>query len=181
MMPAVTILKAIVDPRGRADRRGFLITMTVGGMFAQATMLFAPSEGTGSIAFMAVALWLCAVPCQRRLHDLSLSGWLVFAVLPLLFIWSVVASLLVGAAAFAVGGATLAALETGGPLHLALVALIAAPLLTVGAWLSLARGTAGSNVYGPAPGAFGLSEGHDHRPAMAPVQALAESRNPVAG
>lgn len=172
MMPAVTILKAVIDPRGRADRRGFLITMTVGGMFAQATMLFAPSGGTGSLAFAAVALWLCAVPCQRRLHDLGMSGWLVFAVLPLLFIWSVVASLIVGAAAFAMGGATLAMLETGGPLHLALAAMIGLPLIVVGGWLSFARGSATANGYGPAPGAFGLSEGHDHA-APVPVRIAA--------
>ncbi len=170
MQPALVLLSAIVDPRGRADRFGFFLTFAIAALVAQGLLLIAADLGREGAVLQVLAVWMLAVPCQRRLHDLNLSGWLVWAVLPLLFMWSVVASLIIGAVALTAGGETLAMLGDGQPLHLALVAAVALPVVIVGLWLSVKPGDARDNPYGPVPGRFGLSGRHPrHAGAVAPA------------
>jgi uncharacterized membrane protein YhaH (DUF805 family) len=175
MQPMVDILRGVLDPRGRADRFGYFVTMTVAAVFGQGLML-----STGPLdlvtlnvvqsSIYAFVLWIYAVPNMRRLHDLGYSGWLFWAALPSTFIWSVVAFFCVAGVINVFGGDVFSALQTGRPLYWVLFAVIMSPLFAASMWLCCKKSVATSNMYGARPVQFGMSWPEREEPIMAPVQ-----------
>lgn len=161
MLP-LELLRGLFDPRGRADRFGYLLTMTTGALAGHALALFAgPLEPDASgpmvWAVYLVVLWLCAVPNIRRLHDIGHSGWWFWAAIPATLIWSVVVSVATVAIISFFGGEVLGMLQSGQPAYVAMMVVVAAPVLAAGFWLCGARGMASETIYGPMPVRYGLS------------------------
>lgn len=162
MQPVLEILRGVADPRGRADRFGYFITMAVSAVFGQGLMIGAGPLDLSSlhpvqVSIYAVVMWLYAVPNIRRLHDLGYSGWWFWAALPVTFIWSMVAFFLVAAIISMVGGDVFSLLETGRPMYWVLFVVMMCPIFAGAVWLCGGQGTKDPNVYGPLPVRFGLS------------------------
>lgn len=179
MTPALAILRALVDPRGRANRTGFMLTLTTAGVFGQGLLLYAGDLALSAWALTAVqggVLWLHAVPCMRRLHDVDRSGWHVWLALPLLFMWAAVISIGAATLAVAFGANGLAMLDAGRPLYYALAAFILLPVAALVAWLALIPGRPGDSAFGLPPALpFGLSF---PPPAVRSALALRRMANP---
>lgn len=174
MQPALLILRGLADPRGRACRFGFLLTMVTAAVFGHGMMLFAgpldlDNPSAVLIAAYALVVWVNAVPHKLRLHDLGLSGWWFWAAIPVTLIWSSLVFFAFFGVIEAFGGDVFVLLETGKPLYWVLFAVMLAPPMAGGLWLCLAKGEAEGNRYGMAPGRFGLSWPEAPERAMMPA------------
>lgn len=161
-MPPVDILQGLFDPRGRTDRFGYLLTMTMSAIAGQGIAQLAgplQPETAGPLVWLAygLALWLFAVPNIRRLHDVGHSGWWFWAAIPATLIWSVLVSVATVATISTFGGEVLDLLQNGQPVYYAMMALVSAPVLVGGFWLCGARGMETGTIYGPVPVRYGLS------------------------
>lgn len=155
-MNPVPILLDILDPRGRCNRKGFLI-LAFAMLGAQLAVIGAflamdeHSEGWAAGLANACFFWLVTSSVSKRLHDIGLSGWWILKAAAIIFGWAVlfIAGLMVvlpdqqfepGGIGFwlGVGGTTV-------PVFLAIL------------WLHCAHGISGENIYGPEPKGLGFS------------------------
>ncbi len=146
----------ILDPRGRASRKGLIIIAAVllGVQAGVAGTIYLTSltlTGTASVVTECILLWLGLVAVSKRLHDL---GYGVSAV-----VWGVLAMLLLSVATaftvlFVLGED---AMLPGGAGYLAVAASVFGPVLAATVWLHCAPGETAANRFGPPPGDSGLS------------------------
>jgi uncharacterized membrane protein YhaH (DUF805 family) len=146
----------LVDPRGRCDRKGFLIAATLllsaQGLVALGLWLCGLGlDGWIGLAANLGFCWLGYAAVSKRLHDLGRSGW-----------WFAAGAIawLAASMVFAVGVAVAAGpaqLAPGTPTHHAVFAGMLLPILAALVWLHMAAGERAANRYGPVPADFGFS------------------------
>lgn len=149
-------LQDIIDPRGRADRRGLavLAAILIGGQVGIYGALIASGAdlNSGPAALVHLSFgWLGLVAISKRMHDLGVTAWRLVVGGIGMIIWSVAGSL---AILFWFGEE---AVTPGGPGMIAMMAAAIIPLAAVTLWLHFARGDVGENRFGPVPGPFGFS------------------------
>jgi uncharacterized membrane protein YhaH (DUF805 family) len=148
-MTAHSLLKLLLDPRGRCDREQLLLAaafLLLLQFVAALALWLAGLEFTGRLAFTVNGLfcWMGFAAISKRLHDLGHSAWWVAGGL---LMW------LSGAALFSLLLALIAGSEaldpaTGG-LYWPLFAALMLPLLAAALWLHVARGQPEANRFGP--------------------------------
>lgn len=154
-MPNVS-LQDIIDPRGRADRRGLAILAAIligfqGGIYGALIAAGADLNSGPALVFHIAFGWLGLVAISKRMHDLGVTAWRLVAGAIGMIVWSVAGSL---AILFWFGEE---AVTPGGPGMIAIVAAAIIPLAAVTLWLHFARGDLGANRFGPVPGPLGFS------------------------
>jgi uncharacterized membrane protein YhaH (DUF805 family) len=153
---AIPYLREIADPRGRCNRKAFLhIALAFLAIQLACTAVFWLLDielGLDATILMnAPILWIGTTICFKRLHDVGLRGWW----LPGAFsVWLVVAMIIATILSMVLGDAAVA---QGQPAFYAIFAIITLPTFGALLWLHTAPSVAGSNQFGPAPGASGLS------------------------
>ena len=162
-------LKDVIDPRGRADRRGLavLAAILIGGQAGIYGALIASGADLNSGPAALVHLifgWLGLVAISKRMHDQGVTAWRLVAGAIGLIVWSCACSL---AILFWFGEE---AVTPGGPGMIAMIVAAVTPLAAVTLWLHFARGDLGENQFGPVPGPFGFSMPKAaRRPPNAPI------------
>jgi uncharacterized membrane protein YhaH (DUF805 family) len=156
MAHAAQIALQLVDPRGRCDRKGFLIAATLllsaQGLIALGLWLWGLGfDGWGVLGANLGFCWLAYAAISKRLHDMGRSGWWFATGLVGWFIGSFVFALAVALAAGT------AALAPDTPTHHALFAFMLLPLVVGLVWLHMAAGDRAHNKYGPVPSTLGFS------------------------
>jgi uncharacterized membrane protein YhaH (DUF805 family) len=159
------------DPRGRVNRRGFMIVAAV-LMGAQAGLYGALAAAGDSVqsgltyAANAVLFWMAIAALSKRLHDLGMSAWRLVAAIAGMAVWcfGLSFSLVIGFGedGFLPGGTGMIAAVTGTILPVAILVL----------WIHFARGEAGANRFGPAPGPSGFAPGPGKAAAAGLVSGL---------
>jgi uncharacterized membrane protein YhaH (DUF805 family) len=153
---SATFMLQLVDPRGRCDRKGFLLaaaTLLVLQAAVAAAMWSsgAAFHGWQALAAGAAFAWLGYAAISKRLHDLGRSAWWIPAAV---LLW------LVGAFVFAVGIAVAAnpdVLAPGTPAYWVTFLLMMLPLAGIALWLHAAAGDSDANRFGAAPSVLGFS------------------------
>jgi uncharacterized membrane protein YhaH (DUF805 family) len=157
----------ILDPRGRADRKGLIVLAAVligaqsgvyGTIFATGLRLPLGTE----LAVNAVFFWLGFVAIAKRMHDLGLSS----TRLGMVFLaWMTLAVASGIAAGYFLGED---AMLPGSPGFLIAAAVVMLPAIAATLWLHCAPGVEGANRFGPAPGISGFSRPrHNTEPRLA--------------
>lgn len=156
-MPIKSVLMALADPRGRCNRRGFLMLAValLVVQLAAVSILVAIGHslhGAAGVVLNGLILWTVTAAISKRLHDLGLSAWWVAKAGAAVLLWGVLSTsglmLVLEPASFEPGG-----LGYG----LVLAALVIPVLLSI-LWLHVAAGDAGPNRHGPEPAGFGISD-----------------------
>jgi uncharacterized membrane protein YhaH (DUF805 family) len=151
----------ILDPRGRADRKGLIMTAAVlvgaqAGLAGASYLTNFTLTGGMALTIEGVLLWLGLVAVSKRLHDLGCGlkclGWGLLATMSLSIAVAFTAMLLFGEDV----------LLPGAPGYLAVAAAVFAPVIVLTIWLHCAKGDAGTNRFGPPPDETGFS-GPEHR------------------
>ncbi len=165
------VLVSLIDPRGRCNRKGLLVTALVllaAEIVMAGTVWLAgfPVDHPALLIAKAALLWIAVAAASQRLHDLGRSAWSILWAMLALFVWSFASAL---TATIVLGPDEIV---PGTPGFWLIFAAIAAPMLTVLFWLHFAPGQAQPNRYGPQPSGLGFSrpQQHSHR---APDGALA--------
>jgi uncharacterized membrane protein YhaH (DUF805 family) len=144
------------DPRGRVDRKGFLIFAAVltgtqaglyGALYANGGSFHSSLSGVINVALF----WMGYAGISKRLHDLDYSAWRLSAAIAGMMLWcfalSLALVLTLGEAGFEAGAAGWIAAAIGTLLPLAVLVL----------WIHCAKGAAGANRYGARPGPSGFA------------------------
>ena len=150
------VLKEIADPRGRCNRRAFLVIALV--FLALQTTIAAlfwlfgvETSFEATVALNAPVIWIGTTVCFKRLHDVGLRGWW----LPGAFaIWFVAAMLIAMVVSMVLGED---AVLPGQPAFYLVFAAITLPAFGALLWLHTAPSDAGANRFGPVAGESGLS------------------------
>ena len=157
------------DPRGRVNRRGFIIFAAV-LIGAQAGLYGALIANGGAFhtglsnLINAVLFWMGYVAVSKRLHDFGFSAWRLAAALAGMAIWCFALSFTL------VGVLGEDGFEPGGAGWIAAAAGTLLPLAGMTLWIHCGRGDAAPNRFGPAPGASGLSRAHPPVSAQSATQ-----------
>jgi uncharacterized membrane protein YhaH (DUF805 family) len=156
MAHAAQIALQLVGPRGRCDRRGFLIAATLllsaQGLVALGLWLSGVGfDGWGVHGTSLAFCWLGYAAVSKRLHDMGHSGWWFATGLVGWFAGSFVFAVTVALAAGT------EALAPGTPTHHALFAFMLLPLVAGLLWLHMAAGDRAHNQFGPVPTVLGFS------------------------
>jgi uncharacterized membrane protein YhaH (DUF805 family) len=156
MVHASQFVVQLLDPRGRCDRRGFLIAasllLSAQALLAAALWLSgAGFDGGAALAVNAGFCWLGYAAVSKRLHDTGRSGWWFAAGV---LAWLAASTVLAVAVAVAAGSAQLV---PGTRTHDALFVSMLLPLVAALIWLHLAAGEHAANKYGPVPSSLGFS------------------------
>ena len=147
----------IVDPRGRANRKGLIILAAI-LLLAQACVhggcYFAGHElqGPASWVIHSLLIWLGTAAVSKRLHDLGISAWWLLWAAIGMFVWTFIASF---AVVLTLGFEAAAPGSTG---MLIAIAVSLAPILALTVWMHVAVSAQGDNKFGPTPGASGFSK-----------------------
>ena len=161
----------LYDPRGRCNRKGLLIVLSItlslqiviGLLIWQTNLsLTGPTVTIAKILFV----WVALSATSQRLHDLGLSGLWIVGVVAGLIIWWMTSS----TAVFLMLMANL--IEPSNSILLVLVCLMYLPVLVGVCWLHCAKGQDTENRYGDVPGPTGFSYRSD------PVEVRCEN-NPL--
>ena len=170
-MPFKPLIAALLDPRGRCNRKGLFVAAVsmLGVEIATSGLALAAGYGLDAPVLMPAKLVLfyaaLAVAAQR-LHDLGLSAWRM--------LWAAVA-LIAWSFAFTFGVMVYVPPENmapGGSGFAIVLAGVGVPMLALLLWLHFAPGMAGPNRFGPVPDALGFSQ-HMGRRREAPVGGVA--------
>jgi uncharacterized membrane protein YhaH (DUF805 family) len=156
MAHATSFALQLADPRGRCDRKGFLIAATLllsaQGLVALALWLCGLGfDGWAALGANLAFCWLGYAAVSKRLHDTGRSAW-----------WFAMglAGWVVASTVFAVGVAVAAGpdqLAPGTPTHHVVLVLMMLPLVAGLVWLHVKAGERAANAYGPVPSDFGFS------------------------
>ncbi|MGL4322646.1 MAG: DUF805 domain-containing protein [Beijerinckiaceae bacterium] len=158
-MTGAEFLQAIVDPRGRVSRKGFIVASAVliGLEILGALLIYGAGLAADGVLIMALKcafVWVALVACVKRLHDLGYSGWwlAIFSIIQVM--WT---AILVSAMVAAIG---IEQLQSGSLWSNAMYAGAFMPLIGAAIWIQLARGEARINPYGFEPDGlgFGMAE-----------------------
>ena len=155
-MTGPQIIYAFLNPRGRSDRRGLLLT-ALGLLGLQAILVGLMIEWdvppTGAVAILGhgIFLWLAYVAATKRLHDAGLSAWWIGKGLAATLVSTIIL------AAVLMCFLEDAAFETGGLGYMIVVAGNILPVFAMTLWLHIQPGQPTANAYGPVPGASGFS------------------------
>ena len=149
-------LRDLIDPRGRADRRGLavLAAILIGGQAGIYGALLASGADLNSGPAVCCHLafgWLGLVAISKRMHDLGVTAWRLVAGAAAVVVWSFAVSLAI------IFGFGEDAVTPGGPGLIAIMAAALVPLAAVTLWLHCARGEPHTNRFGPVPGPLGFS------------------------
>lgn len=150
------LVLSLLDPRGRCNRKGLLIIATsmlgvelalLGAFWGFGLSLTGPAAGVLKLLFC----WLALTACSKRLHDLNLRAWHMAWALPVTIFWTLAIAL-----AFAFGFG-IESLMPKSPWYPLAVGTSMLPVVLATLWLHLARGTPGSNRFGPEPDGLGFA------------------------
>ena len=150
------ILKEISDPRGRCNRRAFLVIALVflglQALIGGLCWLTGTDLGfEATVLLNAPVLWIGTTVCFKRLHDIGLSAWwmpTVFAAWALAtFITAFIAVTLLGEDAMTPGRLGFYVVFT----------VVTLPAFGALLWLHTSPSDVGANRFGPMPGETGLS------------------------
>lgn len=163
-------LLALLDPRGRCNRKGLVLAallmvaaeIVLGlAMWASGRMLDDPLV----LTFKAALVYLAFSAASQRLHDLGRSAlWIPVAMLALIA-W---AFALAVAAAFYLPPERMAPGETGFAI---VFAGLVVPMLATLAWLHFAPGIPSANRFGPAPDRLGFARAARATPDTSALEA----------
>jgi uncharacterized membrane protein YhaH (DUF805 family) len=156
MAHATNFAVQLLDPRGRCDRKGFLVAATLllsaQGLVALGLWLSGLGfDGGAALGVNLAFCWLGYAAVSKRLHDMGRSSW---------WFATGLAGWLIASMVFAVGVAVAAGpeqLAPGTPTHDAVFAVMMLPLVIGLLWLHVRPGERAANKYGPVPSAFGFS------------------------
>lgn len=163
----------IVDPRGRANRKGLVVLAVIlllaqacvyGGCYLAGREL----QGPASAVIHSLLIWLGTAAVSKRLHDLGISAWWLLWAAIGVFVWIFIASF---AVVLTLGLEAAAPGSTG---MMIAMAVSFAPILALTVWMHAASGAQGDNKFGPSPDASGFSKHYAsavtrHNTAMAPL------------
>jgi len=172
-MAPVPMLTALMDPRGRTNRKGLLVAagLLLAAELAIAFWIWMTGRSFGDILLWpikAVLIYMAISAAVRRIHDIGLSAWRLFGAFLVLMVWSfglaVTVILNVSPEQMAPGqlGSTIVTIG------------IAVPMVGAMLWLHFAPGKAKQNEFGPVPTGLGFSESEERPPSAmraAPVGA----------
>ena len=146
----------IVDPRGRANRRGLVVLAMIvllaqacvyGGGYLAGRAL----QGPASWVIHSLLIWLGTAAVSKRLHDLGISAWWLLWAAIGVFVWTFIGSF---AVVLTLGFEAAAPGSTG---MMIAMAVSFAPILALTVWMHAASGAQGDNKFGPSPDASGFS------------------------
>ncbi len=147
----------ILDPRGRANRKGLVILAAIlllaqacvhGGCYLSGREL----QGPVSWVIHSLFVWLGTAALSKRLHDIGIGAWWILWAAIGMFIWTFVAS-------FAVVVTLGFEAAVPGSIGMTIAMVVSfAPILVLTLWMHFALGEEGDNNFGPVPGAFGFSK-----------------------
>lgn len=159
-MTGTDFFNAMLDPRGRMSRSGFLMaSLVIMGLEILGSLLIFKGGIAPDSYFIGglkiIMLWLCFTSLAKRLHDVGYSAWWLAAAVMALAAW---------VAAFVSAFIAIAGLEALRPGMVGSYALYAGammPALGLLFWLQLAQGEARANAFGVEPDGrgFGAPEG----------------------
>jgi uncharacterized membrane protein YhaH (DUF805 family) len=154
----------LFDPRGRINRKGLLaVAMALlaaeAGFAALAVAGGAGLESPLVVLGKIMFLWLATAAVSKRLHDLSLSAWVMLKAALAVILWSIVET------AVLMMVLDRGAMEEGQYGFWLSVGGTVLPVFALILWLHCARGTPGTNAYGPEPDGYGSS-----KPARSPSE-----------
>lgn len=155
-MTHVTTFFEVFDPRGRCNRKGFLI-LAFAMLGAQLAVIGAflamdeHSEGWAAGLANAFFFWLVTSSVSKRLHDIGLSGWWIVKAALIILAW---ATLFIAGLMFVLPNE---AFEPGAIGFWLGVGGTTVPVFLAILWLHCAHGIAGDNIYGPEPKGLGFS------------------------
>jgi uncharacterized membrane protein YhaH (DUF805 family) len=153
-------LAELADPRGRCNRRGFLVVAV--GLLACQLLLGAllaitgfGLTGTESMFVNAPLFWLGLSACVQRLHDLNKRAWIIpAAVACWLVVASVVTLVVLVLGDYYTGRDVLADGSFG---YMIMFTLIMVPAFGGLLWLHATPGTSAPNRFGAVPGRNGFA------------------------
>jgi uncharacterized membrane protein YhaH (DUF805 family) len=153
-------LSQLADPRGRCNRKAFLV-VAVGLIVCQLAIALVLSvlgvglSGAEALILNAPLFWLGLSACIQRLHDLNKSAWIVPAAV---FCWLTVACLTT-LAIFLIGARMTGGdvLEEGSLGYMIVFSMIMVPAFGGLLWLHAAPGDLATNRFGAAPGRNGIA------------------------
>ncbi|MDX2202797.1 MAG: DUF805 domain-containing protein [Hyphomicrobiaceae bacterium] len=161
----------LVDPRGRADRRDFLLAalalFVLQGLCLLVLMRYdAEAEGLWLLPVNLGFVYMAYAATSRRLHDMDRSAWWMPIAIVVWALAGFVAALTVG---LVLGADVLAPGQPG--FWTVFACLLSAPV-TVAIWLHVTPGSDGSNRFGP-PSRPDAGQGDRSRhapPALLPAE-----------
>lgn len=153
--PSMTIVRSLLDPRGRADRRGLLWLALVllalqGVLFGALALGWLDMANPALITAKVLILWVSTVAVIKRLHDVGLSGIWVLAGFGG---WSLLTTVIAIVMVAIVG---LDALRPTSPHYWTTMTLSMVPVVVAMLWLHLAPGERRPNRFGVPPGPTGF-------------------------
>jgi uncharacterized membrane protein YhaH (DUF805 family) len=164
----------ILDPRGRANRKGLVILAAI--LLLAQTVVYGGLQFTGrelqglpSWVIHSLFIWLGATALSKRLHDLSISAWWILWSAIGVVIWAFVVCF---AVVMTLG---FEAAEAGSSGMMIAMLVSFAPIIALTIWMHFAPGDEGRNPFGPVPGDTGFSKPSPTVPAGQPSSMAAIS------
>lgn len=161
-MSPLPMLTALMDPRGRTNRKGLLVAagLLLAAEVAIASWIWMTDRSFGDVLLWpikALLIYMAVSAAARRMHDIGLSAWRLFGAFLALMVWSF------GLAITVMFNVTPEQMVPG-QLGANIVTIgIAAPMVGAMLWLHFAPGKPKPNEFGPVPTGLGFSEGDEQR------------------
>lgn len=164
-MAPIPMLTALMDPRGRTNRKGLLVAagLLLAAELVIGLWIWMTGRSFGDMMLWpikALLLYMAVSAAVRRIHDIGLSAWRLLGAFLVLMVWSfglaVTVMLNVSPEQMAPGqlGSTIVTIG------------IAVPMVGAMLWLHFAPGKPKPNEFGPVPTGLGFSES-DEQPRSA--------------
>ncbi len=159
-MSPLPMLTALIDPRGRTNRKGLLVAagLLLAAELAIALWLWMTGRSFGDMLLWpikALLIYMAVSAAVRRMHDIGISAWRLFWAFSALMAWSfglaITVMLNVAPEQMAPGQIGTTIVTIG----------IAAPMVGAMLWLHFAPGKPKPNEFGPVPTGLGFSEGDE--------------------
>ncbi|MET0606487.1 MAG: DUF805 domain-containing protein [Beijerinckiaceae bacterium] len=156
-MTITQFLHCFLDPRGRASRKGFLVSVAFAILVETigASLIWLAGVNPGSAAIVTLKVlfvWVSLVAVAKRLRDLGQSLWLVPGAVALQLLW---VRILVVAMYVSFGPERL---NPDTDIYFAMLIGCTIPIVAAALWLQISEGEASANRHGAPPRGLGFSD-----------------------